>query len=81
MTQKVNPTKIDLKWDFSPLADTYTVKRSDKARGPYTVVASGIGLPEYFDTTATTGSTYFYVVSAVNKLGQSPNSDEAKPAS
>ena len=81
MTQKVNPTKIDLKWDFSPLADTYTVKRSDKAGGPYTVVAAGIGLPEYFDTTATTGSPYFYVVSAVNKLGQSPNSDEAKPAS
>jgi glucosylceramidase len=80
MTQKVNPTKIDLKWDFSPLADTYTVKRSDKAGGPDTAVASGVALPEYFDTTAVSGTTYYYVVSAVNKLGESANSAEATAA-
>ncbi len=80
MTQKVNSTKVDLKWDFSPLADTYTVKRSDRAGGPYTVVASGIGLPEYFDTTAVSGTKYYYVVSAMNKLGESANSAEATAA-
>jgi O-glycosyl hydrolase len=80
MTKNPNSGKTDLKWDFSPLADTYTVKRSDQPSGPYTVVASGIALPEYFDTKVTTGSTYYYVVSAVNKLGESPNSAEAKAA-
>jgi glucosylceramidase len=80
MTQKVNPGKIDLHWDFSALADTYSVKRSDKAGGPYTVVASRVALPEYFDTTAVSGTTYYYVVSAVNKLGESANSAEATAA-
>ena len=80
MAKKVNSGKIDLKWDFSPLADTYTVKRSEQAGGPYTVIASGVGLPEYFDTKVTTGSTYYYVVSAVNKLGESPDSAEARAA-
>jgi glucosylceramidase len=80
MTQKVNSTKVDLKWDFSALADTYTVKRSATAGGPYTVVAAGVGLPEYFDTTAVSGTKYYYVVSAINKLGESPNSAEATAA-
>jgi glucosylceramidase len=80
MTQKVDGAKIDLKWDFSPLADTYTVKRSDKAGGPYTAIGSGVGLPEFFDTTAVSGTTYYYVVSAVNKLGESANSAEATTA-
>jgi glucosylceramidase len=80
MTMKVNPDKTDLKWGFSPEADTYTVKRSDQPGGPYTVIASGIGVPEYFDTTVATGSTHYYVVSAVNRLGESPDSAEAKAA-
>jgi hypothetical protein len=80
MTKNPNVGKIDLKWDFSPLADTYTVKRSETAGGPYTVIASGVGLPEYFDTTVTSGTTYHYVVSAVNKIGESPNSAEAVAA-
>ena len=41
MTKKVNSGKIDLKWDFSPLADTYTVKRSEQAGGPYTLPKPG----------------------------------------
>ncbi len=80
LTAKVDSGKVDVKWGFSPLAATYTIKRSDRPGGPYTVVASGIGLPEYFDTQVTTGSTYSYVVSAVNELGDSPDSTEARAA-
>jgi O-glycosyl hydrolase len=80
LTQSFNGAKIDLKWDFSPLADTYTVKRATTAGGPYTVVASNVGLPEYYDTTVASGTKYFYVVSATNKLGESPNSAEATAA-
>jgi O-glycosyl hydrolase len=82
-----NPTatiatgKNNVKWNFSPLADTYTVKRSEQPGGPYAVIASGIGLPEYFDTKIKAGTAYYYVVSATNKLGVSPDSAEVKAAS
>jgi glucosylceramidase len=77
MTYKFDTGKMDLKWDFSPLADTYVVKRSDIAGGPYKVLASGVGLPEYFDSSAKSGTTYYYVVSAVNGHGESADSPEA----
>jgi hypothetical protein len=72
--------RVVLKWEFSSLAESYTIKRSDKAGGPYTVVAEGVGIPEYFDTDVTQGVTYYYVVSAVNGLGESPDSDEVSAA-
>ena len=77
LTTKVDPGRITVKWEFSPLALTYTLKRSDQPGGPYTVIAAGIGLPEYFDTQVAAGRAYYYVVSAVNELGESPDSIEA----
>ena len=77
LTTVVKPGKVNIKWEFSPLAVTYTLKRSGQPGGPYTIVAAGIGLPEYFDTQITAGSTYYYVVSAVNALGESPDSAKA----
>lgn len=77
---KVSPDKVIIRWEFSPLADTYTVKRAEQPGGPYTVIAEGIGLPEYFDAQVTTGSTYYYVVSSVNGLGESPDSGEINAA-
>ncbi len=75
---KVNAAKIIVNWDFSPLADSYNLKRSEQPGGPYTAIATGIALPEYVDTQITSGSTYYYVVSAVNKLGESQDSAEAQ---
>lgn len=77
LTALAAPGRITLKWEFSPLAATYTLKRSDAPGGPYTVIATGISLPEYFDTGVASGRSYYYVVSAANALGESPDSAEA----
>ena len=69
--------KLIINWEFSPLADSYTLKRTDTAGGPYTVIATDIRVPEYFDTETVTGGSYSYVVSAVNAFGESSDSAEA----
>lgn len=67
-----------LNWEFSALAESYTVKRADAPGGPYTVIASDVKLNEYIDLTVVAGNTYYYVVSASNDLGTSADSEEAK---
>lgn len=69
--------KAVLTWEFSPTAETYTVKRAEVPGGPYTVIAEGIPLPEYFDASVQPGVSYSYVVSAVNGRGQGADSKEA----
>ena len=73
---KVSGNTIILNWEFSPLADSYTVKRSETSGGPYTVVAADVDLPEFFDVSVDAGKTYYYVVTA-NAFGESPDSLEA----
>jgi hypothetical protein len=51
---------------------------STQPGGPYTVIAAGILLPEYYNTQIKAEITYYYVVSAVNELGESPDSTEAR---
>ncbi len=68
--------KMVLKWEFSPLARTYTIQRADQPGGPYAVIASGIGLPEYHDSAVEAGRTYYYVIRAVNEWGESSASRE-----
>jgi hypothetical protein len=68
--------RIDLVWSAAQGASTYTVKRALVSGGPYTVVASGLAAASYADTAVTNGTPYFYVVSAVNTLGSSPDTAE-----
>ena len=68
--------QLILNWEFSPLADTYTVKRSETPGGPYAVIAANISVPEYFDANTIAGGAYYYVVSASNEFGESPDSRE-----
>ena len=72
--------RIDLTWKVAHAADTYTVKRSTTAGGPYTTVASGITALTYSDTGLTNGTPYYYVVSATNEKGESVNSAEISTA-
>jgi len=74
---KTTDTQLILNWEFSPLADSYTIKRAETSGGPYTVIADNVRIPEYFDADVTMGKTYYYVVSAVNSLGESSDSSEA----
>lgn len=61
--------------DFS-----YKIKRSTTSGGPYTVIGTAAGT-KYTDITVSNGSTYYYVVSSVDAIGENPNSTEvtAKP--
>jgi fibronectin type 3 domain-containing protein len=77
---KISDDAIILNWEFSPLANSYTIKRAETSGGTYTVIATDINVPEYFDNHAAAGKTYYYVVGAVNDLGESPDSIEASAA-
>ena len=67
--------RIDLSWGGGLSAASYNVKRSTKHGGPYTTIAS-LGGTAYVDSGLTNGTTYYYVVSAVNTNGESANSAE-----
>jgi len=68
--------QVSLVWNASPGATSYRVKRANVSGGPYSVVASLLPSTSYTDTTVTNGTTYYYVVSAVNSGGESGNSSE-----
>ncbi|MCR8633514.1 Kelch repeat-containing protein [Paenibacillus radicis (ex Xue et al. 2023)] len=68
---------IQVTWDGSTGATGYNVKRSTTIGGPYTTVASNVYGTSYTDTTVTNGTTYYYVVTALNSAGESANSNEA----
>jgi cellulose 1,4-beta-cellobiosidase len=69
--------KISLSWFPSSGATSYNVKRSLIGGGPYTTIASGVTTTSYSNTGLSSGTTYYYVVSAVNAAGESPDSGSA----
>lgn len=70
------PGEITLTWPTSAGATSYNVKRSTVPGGPYVTIESPAASP-YQDTTGVMGTTYYYVVSAVNSCGESGNSIES----
>lgn len=63
-----------LTWTPTPGANTYIVKRSRTSGGPYTTVAIGVTGTSFTDTKLIAGTTYYYVISAVNEMGEGANS-------
>ena len=75
--------EIVLSWDaVTGPADvlSYNVKRATVSGGPYTTIATNVGNVSYTDTGVANNTNYYYVVSAVNSLGESANSVEASMA-
>jgi fibronectin type 3 domain-containing protein len=68
--------QVSLSWTVSAAATSYNVKRSVTSGGPYTKISSPI-TTNFTDSSLTNGTTYFYVVSAVNSTGESGNSAQA----
>ena len=76
LTAGAGNAAVYLSWNASTGATAYNVKRSLVSGGPYTTIASPTA-NSYVDTAVSTCSSYYYVVSATNSLGESPNSSES----
>jgi hypothetical protein len=75
LTATGSNAQVALTWSASSNTDSYLVKRSTVAGGPYTTINNNATLG-YTDTGLTNGTTYYYVVEAKNALGVSGNSAE-----
>jgi len=73
LTATVGGTQVVLNWSLSAGAASYNVKSSTTNGGPYVTIASPTATG-YTNTSLVMGTTYYYVVSAVNPAGESTNS-------
>ncbi|MHC5902346.1 alginate lyase family protein [Streptomyces sp. S6] len=65
---------VRLAWLPSAFASGYAVHRATHPAGPYTLLTTGVGAPEYTDTAVRPGRQYHYTVTAANNLGTSGSS-------
>jgi cellulose 1,4-beta-cellobiosidase len=68
--------QVSLSWNASSGATSYNIKRATVSGGPYTTVGTATST-SFTNTGLTNGTTFFYVVTAVNSAGESPNSNQA----
>ena len=80
LTATAGNAQVLLSWASAAGATNYKVKRSTTNGGPYATIATGITATSYTNTGLTNGTTYFYVVSAVNATGESANSTQVSAA-
>lgn len=66
---------IILNWEPTLAAITYNVKRASASGGPYTTIAN-VPIATYSDSNIVSGTTYYYVISAVSSLAEGSNSVE-----
>jgi len=78
LTATAGDAQVQLSWAASLGATSYNVKRSTTPSGPYTVIstAGSVTTTSYTDTGLSNGTPYYYVVSALNNLGESDDSTE-----
>lgn len=78
-TADAGSPKVALNWDM-PLdaagSIRYDIKRSTTKGGPYTTIADGVAETQFYDGNLTYGTTYYYVVSAVDTFGESSKDSE-----
>ncbi len=70
-----------LTWNTQPagIIEGYHVYRATSEAGPYQRITNDVyPKPNYTDTTASNGTTYFYRVSIVNAAGEGPQSEPVK---
>jgi autotransporter-associated beta strand protein len=70
----VNGSNITIAWQTTANADSYTVKRSQNAAGPFTTIQSGISLTSYTDASPVPEVNNYYVVTASAGSLESGNS-------
>lgn len=67
--------QVELSWSKSSGAEAYTVKRAEVSGGAYSTIAT-VSANAYTDLDVVNDTTYYYVVSASNAAGTSPDSAE-----
>ena len=77
LTATAGNSLVALSWNSSTGATGYNVKRSLVSGGPYTLLSGGLTVTNCTDSVVTNGTTYYYVVSAVNAGCESTNSIQA----
>ena len=77
LTSTATDGQVSLSWTACLGATSYNIERGTNSGGPYTTIAS-VTSPtlSYVDTAVVNGTSYYYVVSAVNAMGVSPNSPQ-----
>lgn len=65
---------IELIWDEVPEAVTYTIRRGESQNGPFTVVTTELSDTSFTDSGLTNGTTYYYIISASNEVGEGASS-------
>jgi hypothetical protein len=73
LTATASGYQVTLNWSAAAGATNYVVQSSTNSGGPYTPIAS-LPATTYTNTGLAIGTTYYYVVSAVNAAGASSNS-------
>ncbi|HEU5078795.1 MAG TPA: cellulase family glycosylhydrolase [Opitutaceae bacterium] len=68
-------TQLYLSWTTAPGASSYNVKRASSSGGPYTTIAS-VTTTSFTDPSLINGTSYYYVISAVNANGESADTNQ-----
>jgi len=76
LTATTSQSKDMLSWNSSNGATSYQILRSTRSGGGYLVIASGITTTSFTDSSVTAGTTYYYVVQAVDVSGPSAYSNQ-----
>jgi fibronectin type 3 domain-containing protein len=76
LTATAGNASVSLTWTGSSGANSYNVKRSTTNGSGYATIGTS-NVATYTDTTAANGTTYYYVVTAVNSNGESGDSNQA----
>jgi hypothetical protein len=76
LTATAGSGQVSLSWASSFAATSYNVYRSTTNGGPYTAIATNLTITSYADTWLNNGTTYYYVVTAVNSFGESSYSNQ-----
>ena len=77
LTATAGNAQIALSWSASYNASSYNILRATTSGGPYVLIASGVTSTSFMDTKVTVGTTYYYVVQAVDATGPSAYSNQA----
>ena len=77
ITALATSIQVTLSWNSSANATSYNVERATISGGPYTTIGAAAGT-SYTDTILSPGTTYYYVVQAINAQSTSVNSVEVE---